>query len=148
MSVREKGNLPAMTPKSAVELISDSKLYQEADSVESIDQRIPTASYCCALGPSSCGKTTILRIIFGHELRALSGASPFGSSRAGMSVWSSLCICAFATAPSGAFSRCHRFNGLASRLRICRSNINKMYAIAFVANLSGICREIAEIQYY
>ena len=90
MSAREKGNLPAMTPRSAVELINDSKLYQEAAAVEGIDLRILTASYCCALGPSSCGKTTTLRIIAGHELGAPSGANPFGSTRAGMSVGSSL----------------------------------------------------------
>ena len=113
MSVREKGNLPAMTPRSAVELINDSKLYQEAASVEGIDLRIPTASYCSALGPSSGGKTTSFRIITGHESDAPSGANPFGSTRAGMSVWSSFNRGAFTTVPSGAFSRCHRFCGLA-----------------------------------
>ena len=101
-----------MTPRSAVELINDTKLYQEAASVEGIDLRIPTASYCCALEPSSCDKTTILRIIAGYALGAPLGANPFGSTRAGMPVWSSLRSGAFTTT-TGSFSRRRRFCGLA-----------------------------------
>ena len=50
-----------------VELIGVAKRYATAVAVESLDLRVPVASYCCLLGPSGCGKTTTLRMVAGHE---------------------------------------------------------------------------------
>src|SRR3979490_3160323 len=35
--------------------------------VDGVNLRIPDGAYCCFLGTSGCGKTTILRMIAGHE---------------------------------------------------------------------------------
>ena len=49
------------------EFVAVSKLYGAALAVDSIDVRVPEATYCCLLGPSGCGKTTTLRMLAGHE---------------------------------------------------------------------------------
>jgi len=56
-----------MTAKSALELISVTKLYGETVAVESIDHKFTPGSYSCLLGPSGCGKSSTLRMIAGHE---------------------------------------------------------------------------------
>lgn len=55
------------SPMQEVELLAVTKRYGGALAVDSIDLKIPPASYCCLLGPSGCGKSTTLRMIAGHE---------------------------------------------------------------------------------
>lgn len=59
-------------PKGEVELVGLSKSFAGSVAVDSVDLKIPAASYCCLLGPSGCGKSTTLRLIAGHE-QATSG---------------------------------------------------------------------------
>ena len=54
-------------PRGAIEIVSATKKFGETVAVDSINLKIPAASYCCLLGPSGCGKTTTLRMIAGHE---------------------------------------------------------------------------------
>ena len=55
------------TPRGAIEIVSATKKFGDTVVVDSINLKIPAASYCCLLGPSGCGKTTTLRMIAGHE---------------------------------------------------------------------------------
>jgi putative spermidine/putrescine transport system ATP-binding protein len=57
-----------MAQDSSVELSAVSKRFGQWVAVESLNLKIPPASYCCLLGPSGCGKTTTLRMIAGHEI--------------------------------------------------------------------------------
>jgi putative spermidine/putrescine transport system ATP-binding protein len=67
LSPQNHSHNAAPTP-AALELIGLSKRYGLGPAaVDSIDLKIPNASYCCLLGPSGCGKTTTLRMIAGHE---------------------------------------------------------------------------------
>ena len=50
-----------------IEYVAVTKAYGHALAVDTIDLRIPEATYCCLLGPSGCGKTTTLRLLAGHE---------------------------------------------------------------------------------
>ncbi len=50
-----------------VEFVAVTKSYGAAVAVDTINLRIPEATYCCLLGPSGCGKTTTLRMLAGHE---------------------------------------------------------------------------------
>ena len=57
-----------LPPAAAIELVALSKSFDQGPpAVDNISLRIPNASYCCLLGPSSCGKSTTLRMIAGHE---------------------------------------------------------------------------------
>src|SRR5262245_53800602 len=53
--------------RGSVELVAVSKRFGETTAVNNIDLKIPGGAYCCLLGPSGCSKTTILRMIAGHE---------------------------------------------------------------------------------
>ncbi len=55
------------TPRGAIEIVSATKRFGDTVAVDSVNLKIPAASYCCLLGPSGCGKTTTLRMIAGHE---------------------------------------------------------------------------------
>jgi putative spermidine/putrescine transport system ATP-binding protein len=37
------------------------------NAVDGVNLKIPNGAYCCLLGPSGCGKATILRMIAGHD---------------------------------------------------------------------------------
>src|ERR1700731_4111822 len=51
-----------------IELAGLTKSYDGVTTVvQGINLRIPDGAYCCFLGPSGCGRTTILRMIAGHE---------------------------------------------------------------------------------
>src|SRR5216110_3044795 len=50
-----------------IELRNLTKRFDQTVAVDAINLKIPHGSYCCLLGPSVCGKTTILRMIAGHE---------------------------------------------------------------------------------
>ena len=59
-----------MSPTSgrgSIELAGVTKRFGDTVAVRNIDLKIPGGSYCCLLGPSGCGETTILRMIAGHE---------------------------------------------------------------------------------
>jgi putative spermidine/putrescine transport system ATP-binding protein len=49
------------------ELASVTKRYGSIIAVDAIDLKIPKGAYCCVLGASGCGKTTMLHMIAGHE---------------------------------------------------------------------------------
>ena len=68
MSLPSQALPVANTPRGAVEFVAVTKAYGTTVAVESIDMRIPAATYCCLLGPSGCGKTTSLRMLAGHEI--------------------------------------------------------------------------------
>src|SRR5262245_17250952 len=55
------------TARGSIELAAVTKRFGETTAVRNIDLRIPGGAYCCLLGPSGCSKTTILRMIAGHE---------------------------------------------------------------------------------
>lgn len=55
------------TPRGMIEIVHATKRFGETVAVDSVNLKIPAASYCCLLGPSGCGKTTTLRMIAGHE---------------------------------------------------------------------------------
>ncbi len=51
-----------------IELAGVGKTYDGSFmAVDGVNLRIPDGAYCCFLGPSGCGTTTILRMIAGHE---------------------------------------------------------------------------------
>lgn len=50
-----------------VSLRQVTKKYSPVTAVENVTLDIPAGSYCCLLGPSCCGKITVLRMIAGHE---------------------------------------------------------------------------------
>src|ERR1700680_3582417 len=51
-----------------IELAGLTKSYDGVTTVgQGINLKIPDGAYCCFLGPSGGGKTTILRMIAGHE---------------------------------------------------------------------------------
>src|SRR2546429_8447836 len=56
-----------MAQSGAIELRNLTKRFDQTVAVNAINLKIPHGSYCCLLGPRGCGKTTILRMIAGHE---------------------------------------------------------------------------------
>ncbi len=56
-----------MAKKSALELVSVSKIYGETVAVDDISHKFTEGTYSCLLGPSGCGKSSTLRMIAGHE---------------------------------------------------------------------------------
>jgi energy-coupling factor transporter ATP-binding protein EcfA2 len=48
-----------------IELASLTKRYEDTVAVHGIDLKIRSGTYCCLLCPSSCGKTSALRMIAG-----------------------------------------------------------------------------------
>ena len=58
---------PHSTARGSVDLLGVTKRFGESTAVSNIELKIPGGCYCCLLGPSGCRKTTILRMIAGHE---------------------------------------------------------------------------------
>src|SRR2546426_12563428 len=56
-----------MAQPGEIELRNLTKRFDQTVAVNAIDLAPPHGSYCCLLGPGGCGKTTILRMIAGHE---------------------------------------------------------------------------------
>lgn len=56
-----------MAKKSALELVSVTKIYGETVAVDDISHKFTPGTYSCLLGPSGCGKSSTLRMIAGHE---------------------------------------------------------------------------------
>jgi putative spermidine/putrescine transport system ATP-binding protein len=59
----------AAEPASASDeqLVAVTKRFGPTVAVDAIDAEIPGGTYCCLPGPSGCSKTTMLRMIAGHE---------------------------------------------------------------------------------
>ena len=53
--------------KNHLDLIDLEKRYGETLAVRGINLSLPENTYCCLLGPSGCGKASLLRMIAGHE---------------------------------------------------------------------------------
>jgi putative spermidine/putrescine transport system ATP-binding protein len=56
-----------MTQSGDIALVNVTKRFGTTVAVDNINLHLPHGSYCCLLGPLGCGKTTILRLIAGHE---------------------------------------------------------------------------------
>ena len=54
-------------PNNHLDLIDLEKRYGETLAVRGINLSLPENTYCCLLGPSGCGTTSLLRMIAGHE---------------------------------------------------------------------------------
>lgn len=50
-----------------VELAAVTKRYGSVTAVDAVSLCIARGSYCCLLGPSGCSKTSMLRLVAGHE---------------------------------------------------------------------------------
>ena len=59
----------------SLELWGLHKAYGLTVAVRRVDLEIGTPVYCCLLGPSGCSKTSLLRMIAGHEVINAGNAS-------------------------------------------------------------------------
>jgi len=50
-----------------LELVGLKKFYGKTEAIKGLNLKIKSGEYCCLLGRSGCGKTSLLRMIAGHE---------------------------------------------------------------------------------
>ena len=56
-----------MSVEQNLELVGLKKFYGKTEAIKGLNLKIKSGEYCCLLGPSCCGKTSLLRMIAGHE---------------------------------------------------------------------------------
>ncbi len=56
-----------MSEQSRIDIRNVTKAFGAVKAVDNVDLTIDGGSYCCMIGPSGFGKTTLLRMIAGHE---------------------------------------------------------------------------------